>query len=417
MLHSAEPMNSTVSGDYVAGPVYSISKWIWFAFLLRLVLMVFIHFTEVDKSMSLTKDAFLYDRVGTEMANYFSSNGQQPWPSRVEGYVDFCWEWFIGLTYYTFGHEPLLIKLVTVVTGALVPLLHYRMAKIVTNDSKISVTVLLVSAFFPTQVYYSALMVRDSISAFAVSLTLLGVVEFIRKATDTWPLKLIIGFVLILGLRSYLASLLAVIIPMSLLVTSFVSSGSRGRAMAGTLLIGITAVGSLILAPNLINELDTQYTDLEYVNKVRGKMNVGSGAMFSGDVSEVGNSLIDTATSFAVGLYFFFFSVNPAQLTSIRQIIALPEVAIVILGSFYAVKGGFVLWRERRDVILPVLIPTLIMTLGYSAATTNGGPLMRWRMQLLGVYLILGATGFVTSTRGQTTQYEPAYDEQGYLIG
>lgn len=418
--HSLQESETRQPGmHYAVGPTYNIAKWVTIGLLIRLLLMMVIHFSGAEKSMNLTKDAFLYDSVGLQISEYLKSDGQAPWPERVEGYVDFAWEWFIGVTYYFFGYEPLIIKLFTVVVGAMVPLIHYRMAMIVTNDTRVSFAVLICSIFFPTQIYYSALMVRDSISAFAVSLTLLGIVEFIRRATNTWILKLSIGFILILGLRSYLASLLGLVIPFAFLISGLLSSGSRGRAITGTALIGLISVGVMLFAPSLVGELDTQFTDLDYINKVRGKMNSGSGAMFSGNVTEIGNSIVDTATSFAVGLYFFFFSVNPAQLGSIRQIMALPEVLLVVVGTFYSIKGGFVLWRERRDIILPVLIPTLVMTLGYSAATTNGGPLMRWRMQLLGVYLILGATGFVTASRRRNTPatYNPGYDSQGYLVG
>ena len=136
--------------------------------------------------------------------------------------------------------------------------------------------------------------------------------------------------------------------------------------------------------------------------KYATKMNVGGGAMFAdGSVTEVGSGLVETLSSFVVGLYFFFFSVNPTQISSIRQIMALPEVFLVALGTYYSFKGGWVLWQERREIFLPLIIPTLVMTLGYSAATTNGGPLMRWRMQLLCVYLILASTGVITSYRAR----------------
>ena len=80
---------------------------------------------------------------------------------------------------------------------------------------------------------------------------------------------------------------------------------------------------------------------------------------------------------------------------------ALPEVFLVAFGTYFSIRGAWTLWMERRDIFLPLIIPTLVMTLGYSAATTNGGPMMRWRMQLLCVYLILAATGAITSYRAR----------------
>jgi hypothetical protein len=262
-------------------------------------------------------------------------------------------------------------------------------------------------------------MVRDSVSALSVSMLFWGIAQFIRKTTPWWWVTFLIGFLVLISLRSYLASVLVVVIPLSFLVTAIFSREGRGRAIGGIAVIGLAVVASTVVVPVLVDgelqdyvELDTQFTDLDYINKVRSKMNRGAGAMYSdGSVTEVGSSLVDTATSFLIGLYFFFFSINPGQLSSIRQIMALPEVMLVIVGLWYGSIGAWVLWKERRDVFLPLILPTLVMTLGYSAATTNGGPLMRWRMQLLGVYLIVAATGLIASVRKKQMMREQFEDQ------
>lgn len=392
---------------YVVGPAILVGKWVTIAFLIRLSLMLVIHTSGAEESMRLTRDAFLYDEVGLAIAEYYTSGGSTAWPSRVTSVVDFGWEHFIGVVYYLFGYEPLLIKFVCVCAGTLVTLVHCRTALIVSNDTRVGLAVLIVSVFFPTQVYYSALMVRDSVSALSVSLLFLGIAQFIRKTTPWWWVTFLVGFLVLISLRSYLASVLVVVIPVSFIVTAIFATHGRGRAIGGVAVIGLAVAASTVIVPVLVDtelqnyvELDTQFTDLDYINKVRTKMNRGSGAMYSeGSVTQLGTGLVDTGTSFLIGLYFFFFSVNPGQLGSIRQIMALPEVMLVAVGMWYGSIGAWVLWKERRDVFLPLILPTLVMTLGYSAATTNGGPLMRWRMQLLGVYLIVAATGLIASVR------------------
>lgn len=392
---------------YVAGPAISMGKWMMVAFVIRLALMLVIHFSGAEESLRLTRDAFLYDEVGLAISEYYVSGGSTAWPARVTGFVDFGWEHFIGVVYYLFGYEPLLIKLVCVCAGALVALVHCRTALIVSNDTRVGLAVLIISVFFPTQVYYSTLMVRDSVSALSVSVLFWGIAQFIRKTTPWWWVTFLVGFFVLVSLRSYLASILVVVIPLSFLVTAIFSKHGRGRAIGGIAVVGLAVAASTVLVPVLVNselqeyvELDTQFTDLDYINKIRSKMNRGSGAMYSeGSVTDLGTSFVDTVTSFLIGLYFFFFSINPGQLSSIRQIMALPEVVLVIVGMWYGSIGAWVLWKERRDVFLPLIIPTIVMTLGYSAATTNGGPLMRWRMQLLGVYLVVAATGVIASVR------------------
>ena len=166
----SHPTDNPTDGNYAAGPAIAITKWFMIGLGIRMILMLIIHFSGVEESMRLTKDAFFYDKIGAEISEYYSSGGATAWPERVKGYVDFGWEHFIGAMYYIFGHDQLIIKLACVIVGAMVPLLHCRTALIVTNDTRSALTVMIISVFFPTQVYYSALMVRDSISAFSVSL-------------------------------------------------------------------------------------------------------------------------------------------------------------------------------------------------------------------------------------------------------
>ena len=381
----------------------SVMQWVAIAFIARLFVMLLIHFTGVEKSMSLTKDAFLYDRVGVEMAQYFRTGNPNDWPVRVTGPVDFSWEYVVGVTYYLFGHMPLIVKFLCVLAGTAVPYVYYRTAQHVTQDEGIARCVLVTAAFFPTQIYYSGLMVRDSVATLAMAILFLGVAELVTGASKTWWVRLGIGLLMMIGLRSYVASLLAIVIPGGFILTAMAGSTVKGgsiRAIIAALVLAAGVMLALFLAPDLVAELDMQYTDLDYINKIRNKMNSGSGAMFrGGGVTEIGGSITDTLVSVGVGIYYFFFSLNPTSIGSFRQVMALPEVLLVAVGTIFAFKGFRILWKTRRSVLLPVLIPTLVLTLGYSAATTNGGPLMRWRMQLIGIYLIMAVAGWIMSRR------------------
>ncbi|MCG8652664.1 MAG: hypothetical protein MI861_22685 [Pirellulales bacterium] len=396
----------------------AIWYWIRVGFLIRFAVMLMIHFTGAERSLSLTKDAFLYDNVGYAISEYLRTGDIGYWPARVSGVIDFAWEYVVGFVYYLVGRQPLVIKMICVLIGSLTPLLHHRIAYLATNNARVAQCALILSVLFPTQIYYSALMVRDSLATFAISLVFLGLTEWITKGSPTWAAKMAVGFLIMLGLRSYVTVVLAATIPCGLFIAALVTSDnhtSKSRAVAGFLLLSLALIGVVAAAPQLMSEVDTQFTDLNYINKIRGKMNKGSGAFFqSGSVTEVGNSVVGTITSVGVGVYFFFFSINPATIGSIRQIMAMPEVILVAFGTLYSIKGIRILWKQRRDVLVTLMVPTMVLTLGYSVATTNGGPLMRWRMQLIGVYLIFAATGLVASRvrRSQAKQNAPALAAQ-----
>ncbi len=376
-------------------------RWVFIGFAIRLGLMLLIHFSGAEQGLSLTKDSFLYHNVGSQMAEYFRTGDAASWPIRVSGVIDFGWEYFIGFVYYFTGDQPLAIKFVCVLAGTLVPVVHCRMAYLVTGDERVAKLALVLSMLFPTQIYYSTLMVRDSIATLAVSLIFLGVVEYVAKPVSPWLLHLGIGFGMMVLMRSYLAAIMAATIPLGFVAAALVGGSgavARGKAALGFVLVAGLLIGVVGFAPEMVAEVDTQFTDLSYINKVRRKLNKGSGAFYApGEVTEIGENVTDTTISFVVGLYFFFFSVNPSSLNTVRQFMALPEVVLVAVGTFYSIRGARVLWAERRYLFTVLIVPTIVITFGYSVATTNGGPLMRWRMQLLGVYLVVAATGILAS--------------------
>ncbi len=387
-----------------------ITRWLVIGFILRFVLMLLIHFTGADKSLGLTKDGFLYDKVGLELAEYLRTGDPAYWPSRLQRFTDFGWEFFVGVVYFFAGHQPVLVKLFCVIVGTITPLIHYRTALLVTGDQRVAKLALVLSILFPTQVYYSTLMVRDSLATMGVSLVFLAITEYTSRAISSrWMLHGALGMAIVVSLRSYLAAILCVTIPLGFLAASMFSgvggSESRGKlALAGVILAAVLA-GVIGFAPEMLSEIDTQFADLSYINKIRRKMNQGSGAFFqSGNVTEIGEDVTGTAVSFGVGIYFFFFSINPSSLNTIRQFMALPEVVLVAVGAIYSIRGAKVLWNERRYVFTVLMVPTFVITVGYSVATTNGGPLMRWRMQLLGVYLIMAATGLMATRLRKTRQ-------------
>ncbi len=381
-------------------PAHELTQWMVTAFAVRLILMLVIHFTGAERALKLTGDAFFYDEIGQQVARSWQLNNPAIWPERVKSVIDFGWEYTLGVVYYMFGHVPLLAKMICVTAGTVTPYLYYRTSLMVTDNVRVSRIVLILGVFFPTQVYYSTMLVRDSISTMAVALVFLGIATYVSRPREGWLLPLAAGLVLLAGLRSYVLAALLFAVPIGFVITAMVSSSratsSRYRNSVAGLLIAVLLVGAVFWAPGMLDDLDMKFMDLDFMNKVRVKMNKGSGALFGSpnQVTTIGDNVTETIISIIVGLYFFFFSVNPLQIVSVRQLMAIPEAAMVVFGAIYTIRGARILWRERRDQLLPVLIPTFALTFGYSAVTTNGGPLMRWRTQLVGAYLILAATGW-----------------------
>lgn len=374
-----------------------ILRVFWIGFMLRAGLVLTLQATGLERSLKLTKDAFLYDRVGKQIAEHYRTNGGTSWPNRVTGVMDHLYEHFVGLIYYLTDDSMLVVRLVNVLAGCLVILITWRMARYLT-DAETAYRCGVWACFFPTQFYYSCLPVRDAQSTLGMALVFLGMTAVSASGKRAHILALPIGLLLTAGYRTYVASVLAFLIPAGWMA-AFLMSRSRNKSkFIGR--VGLLAVIAMGLAgPAEIDRMFStgkagQITDMDYWNSTRQKMNRGSGALYGDeDVPEIGKSIADTVQGVAIGLYFFFVSVNPTEMDSIRQWMALPEVLIVVYMIPKLYRGFRRIMRYHRFEFLAVLFVAAAITFAYSSVTTNAGPLMRWRLQVANVYIIIAAIG------------------------
>ncbi len=69
--------------------------------------------------------------------------------------------------------SPVSPRILNAMVGALLPITVYQIAQFVYNDSRVSRTAALLTAFFPVFTYYSALLFRDLIITYLIALTVL----------------------------------------------------------------------------------------------------------------------------------------------------------------------------------------------------------------------------------------------------
>ena len=388
-----------------------VRRWIVFAFVARFALAMFFEVSGVERSMRLTRDAFLYERVGAELADYWRSDGATPWPSRVGATpLDCLFEYEVGVVSYLSGGSLLLIRLINVIAGTLVPLVVWKTARLL-FDPVVSRRALIGSAFFPTQVYYSAIGVRDAQSTLAMCLVFYGLTAIVaQRSAGRSALALPAGLLLIAGFRTYMFTLIVVMIPLSWAAAAvLIRSSGKARFLSRAVTVGVLCgaiAGGLGLNSVFSGNEGSQITDVNFLNKIRQKMNRGGGALYDeGEVPLLFEDAGSTATAIGVGLYHFLFSVNPTEIDSARQFMALPEVLLVVV-AIPSLWRGFL--RARRHYPLELAAPLLIalaITFAYSSVATNGGPMMRWRLQTVNVYIIIAALGWdrVAWLPGRTT--------------
>ena len=352
----------------------------WIGLGLRCGLVLTLQATGLERSLKLTKDAFLYDSVGKQIAEHYRTNGGTSWPTRVSGVLDHLYEHFVGLTYYLTDDSMLVVRLVNAMCGCLVILATWRMARYIT-DSETAYRCGLWACFFPTQLYYSCLPVRDAQSTLGMTLVFLGMTAVTASGKRTHVLALPLGLLLTAGYRTYVASVLALLIPAGWVAAILLSRSKRKSQFVSRIaLLGIIALG--LAGPSEAERVFStgkaaQITDIDYWNSTRQKMNRGSGALYADeDVPEIGKSIADTVQGVAVGLYFFFVSIDPTEMDSIRQWMAVPEVLIVLYMIPKLYRGFRRIMRHHRFEFISVLFVAAAITFAYSSATTNAEPLI-----------------------------------------
>jgi hypothetical protein len=100
-------------------------------------------------------------------------------------------------------------------------------------------------------------------------------------------------------------------------------------------------------------------------------------------------------TAIPVGMTYLILAPFPWQLTSLRQMITLPEMIVwwaslplLVLGLWFAIKN-------RIREVAPIIIFTTLLTITYSILMGNVGTAYRQRAQLLIFYFIFVGIGFV----------------------
>lgn len=394
-----------------------IIRVFWIGLGLRVGLVLVLQATGLERTLKLTKDAFLYDNLGKQIAEHYRTNGGTSWPGRVSGVLDHLYEHFVGLTYYLTDDSMLVVRLCNSLAGCLVILATWRMARYVT-DADTAYRCGLWACFFPTQFYYSCLPVRDAHSTLAMTMVFLGMTALTSGGKRMHVMALPLGILLTAGYRTYVATVLIFLVPAGLFAAMLLARSQKKTQFLGrAALLGVIALG--VAGPAGIEKLSStgkaaQVMDMDYWNSTRQKMNRGSGALYGSDeVPELGKSILTTVQGVAIGLYFFFVSINPTEMDSIRQWMAVPEVLIVIYMVPKLYRGFRRIMRYHRFEFIAVLFVAVAITFAYSSVTTNAGPLMRWRLQVANVYIVMAAIGlsrnyaFETIKRSQWESPDP----------
>ncbi len=369
-----------------------------YAYVIRLAVISILGFTDAIARLHLSPDSLRYHRMGVVIARQMSE-GNFNWPN----WIDHGWFQFNGLIYYLFGPHAVFIQIINASFSVATVAAVYHAARKIFPDERVARWTCMLVAFFPSFIYWSSLMLKDSLAIFAIAFMVLSVVSLRQKFEFRWVFALLVSLALILMVREYLFYVFIVLIAMSFVpLEKQQLIRSVPKLLAILLIIGLVPyqLGQGFLGIDFIS--NSMYFDLEYINRTRVAMgDHGAGRIYEDPENALwGQSISNDIRVAATGLFFFFFSIDLTSVGSIRQIMALPEVIIFILLFPALVRGVLRSWRTHRRAVFPVFLVTIGILIVYTSATTNMGAMYRWRMQALPYLLMMICYGLTLKRQG-----------------
>jgi hypothetical protein len=201
---------------------------------------------------------------------------------------------------------------------------------------------------------------------------------------------LILSLLGILSLRFYIFYMIALAAVGAFLIGMTDSQKSIFRRLIVLILLGIglTYLGVL---RNAGSELE-EFANLERIQRSRGYLAESAESGFGEDVDV--SSPTGALSAIPIGLLYLMLAPFPWQISSMRQLITLPEILawwaslpLLFYGLWYTIKN-------RLRSAISILIFTLMLTLSYSIFQGNVGTAYRQRTQIQVFLCIFIAVGW-----------------------
>jgi hypothetical protein len=358
------------------------------ALWLRIIAAIVIHYSFDETTFA--PDQTTYHMVSDVLAQswsapYFMTPGQLINPGPKAYY------YIVGTIYYLFGAWSLLPKLANAALGAFTVPVIYDLARRITNDERVAFRSATYVAYFPSLVLWSVLNIRDVWIIFLILLSCRQALA-LQEHFRFFSLVVLVGSIYFLvQFRDYI--LFPVTLP--LLVSFFV----RGRGhLFRNAALGMLAAAAIIYADQAAGARRLRSFDLEELQEIRHWGSVGAASGFEeADISTTGGAI----TFLPKGLALFLLAPFPWMLSSIRQVLAVPETLFFYSLLPALVRGMIHLIKNHLSASLMVIMLTVGMTFGYALGEGNAGTAYRHRAQMLPFYLMFAAVGIEATRRSR----------------
>ena len=350
-------------------------------------------------------DAVTYDYFGWELAKIWSGEAQYThWVlSRVQTMGHNGMFYWVAAGYMVLGRSPFLLTVVQIVVVSLIPVLVYKTARLLFDSIPVARYAALMTAFFPSMIIWSSMLLKDSIVIFLFCVTVYFSLKLQMENKIRHAVPALTAMVLIFPIRGYVFyfSLLAVVASYLMSRYGGVTVAALAARLRGLCLIGILlfAMGFDDIAKQQVNANLLEQVQISRVDMAR---RADSGFDTGANVSTLSG-----AVSFLPrGVMYLLFAPFPWEGGGLRKMLAVPEMLVwyalfpfCVMGMLYTARMLF-----RRALI--IFLFTVQLTLFYAIFQGNVGTAHRQRTQVFVFYFIFTSAGLVYSRRKARLQMQ-----------
>ncbi|PYV04733.1 MAG: hypothetical protein DMG10_07190 [Acidobacteria bacterium] len=386
-LNSAAPLGPVSQADRMAGETTRRAKeqseglflkhLYLGAVLVRVLVGAAVFFTGYLEFFA--GDAVTYDYFGWELAKIWSGEAQYThWVlSRVQTMGHNGMFYWVAAGYMVLGRSPFLLTLVQIVVVSLIPVLVYKTARLLFDSIPVARYAALMTAFFPSMIIWSSMLLKDSIVIFLFCVTVYFSLKLQMENKIRHAVPALTAMVLIFPIRGYVFyfSLLAVVASYLMSRYGGVTVAALSARLGGLCLIGIL---------------------LDMARRADSGFDTGANV-----------STLSGAVSFLPrGVMYLLFAPFPWEGGGLRKMLAVPEMLVwyalfpfCVMGMLYTARMLF-----RRALI--IFLFTVQLTLFYAIFQGNVGTAHRQRTQVFVFYFIFTSAGLVYSRRKARLQMQ-----------
>lgn len=392
----------------VALPVAAIAAWLIYLpkidqkFLIRLFIagllvriaigtMIFVF----HQQTFFGGDALTFDFFGNALLKTWEGDKSYQWLVDLftggGGSSGWGMLYMVAVIYKIIGQNMLATQYVNSVLGAATAPLAYMISLEIFPNKRVARVCGLLTAFFPSLVLWTSQGMKDGPIIFLLTLSMLATLKLGTRFSFKYLAALALALCGLVTLRFYVFYIILLSITVAFVMGRHrLTAQSFARQFIIMLVIG-SALAFFGVSRLASQQFDT-YGTLQQMQVMRSDAASSAQSGFGQDIDV--STPTGALAAIPVGLTYLILAPFPWQLTSVRQMITLPEMVIwwaslplLVLGLWFTIK-------HRLREVTPILIFTSLLTLSYSILQGNVGTAYRQRAQLLVFYFVFVAVGF-----------------------